>query len=138
MTPAVLEVKTSQGIEDFVSEVEQDEVLEVYNSELTDDGDALIIRNTAIEEGNIGAFNRVSIHEIVNVPSLQITSCIKNERAPIMCYGVTRIVGYYSRVNNWNKSKIGELRDRNQQNYALHGRSPEHDAARHKAINGLG
>lgn len=26
--------------------------------------------------------------------------------------GVTRIVGYYSRVNNWNKAKIGELRDR--------------------------
>lgn len=26
--------------------------------------------------------------------------------------GVTRIVGYYSRVANWNKSKIGELRDR--------------------------
>ena len=26
--------------------------------------------------------------------------------------GVTRIVGYYSRVHNWNKSKIGELRDR--------------------------
>ena len=26
--------------------------------------------------------------------------------------GVTRIVGYYSRVSNWNKSKIGELKDR--------------------------
>ena len=26
--------------------------------------------------------------------------------------GVTRIVGYYSRVLNWNKSKIGELKDR--------------------------
>lgn len=26
--------------------------------------------------------------------------------------GVTRIVGYYSRVRNWNASKIGELRDR--------------------------
>ncbi|MFH0732795.1 MAG: anaerobic ribonucleoside-triphosphate reductase [Candidatus Omnitrophota bacterium] len=27
-------------------------------------------------------------------------------------YGVTRIVGYYSRIDNWNKSKLGELRDR--------------------------
>ncbi|MFH1645097.1 MAG: anaerobic ribonucleoside-triphosphate reductase, partial [Candidatus Omnitrophota bacterium] len=27
-------------------------------------------------------------------------------------YNVTRIVGYYSRVNNWNKSKLGELEDR--------------------------
>jgi len=34
-------------------------------------------------------------------------------------YGVTRIVGYFSRVNNWNKSKIGELKDRRQGNYKV-------------------
>ncbi|MDN3515339.1 MAG: anaerobic ribonucleoside-triphosphate reductase [Candidatus Brocadia sp.] len=27
----------------------------------------------------------------------------------VRCYGVTRIVGYYSRINNWNKSKKQEL-----------------------------
>lgn len=27
-------------------------------------------------------------------------------------YGMTRIVGYYSHINNWNKSKLGELADR--------------------------
>ncbi len=27
-------------------------------------------------------------------------------------YSITRVVGYYSRVHNWNKSKIGELKDR--------------------------
>lgn len=36
-------------------------------------------------------------------------------------YGVTRIVGYYSRINNWNKSKIAELRDRHRGNYSLGG-----------------
>jgi len=30
---------------------------------------------------------------------------------------MTRIVGYYSRVNNWNKSKIGELADRQKGDY---------------------
>ncbi len=34
-------------------------------------------------------------------------------------YGITRIVGYFSRVSNWNKSKLGELRDRRQGNYSL-------------------
>ncbi len=34
-------------------------------------------------------------------------------------YGVTRIVGYYSRTSNWNKSKIGELRDRHKGNYSV-------------------
>jgi hypothetical protein len=34
-------------------------------------------------------------------------------------HGVTRIVGYYSRVSNWNKSKIGELNDRHVGNYSV-------------------
>ncbi|MEW6355063.1 MAG: anaerobic ribonucleoside-triphosphate reductase [Planctomycetota bacterium] len=34
-------------------------------------------------------------------------------------YGITRIVGYFSRVNNWNKSKIGELKDRHRGDYRV-------------------
>ncbi len=34
-------------------------------------------------------------------------------------YGITRIVGYFSRVNNWNRSKIGELKDRHRGDYAI-------------------
>jgi ribonucleoside-triphosphate reductase len=34
-------------------------------------------------------------------------------------YGMTRIVGYFSRVNNWNKSKLGELKDRHKGNYSV-------------------
>ncbi len=34
-------------------------------------------------------------------------------------FGVTRIVGYYSRVNNWNKSKKAELADRHKGSYKL-------------------
>jgi|SRR3990167_2518341 len=37
----------------------------------------------------------------------------------IKVHGVTRIVGYYSRVSNWNRSKIGELRDRQKGNYGV-------------------
>ncbi|QGH73380.1 MAG: anaerobic ribonucleoside-triphosphate reductase [Podoviridae sp. cty5g4] len=32
-------------------------------------------------------------------------------------HGITRIVGYMSRTSNWNKSKIGELKDRHKGNY---------------------
>jgi ribonucleoside-triphosphate reductase len=27
-------------------------------------------------------------------------------------YGVTRIVGYFSKIETWNRSKVGELYDR--------------------------
>ncbi len=36
-------------------------------------------------------------------------------------YSVTRIVGYFSRVNNWNPSKLAELADRQAGSYALKG-----------------
>ena len=36
-------------------------------------------------------------------------------------YGVTRIVGYFSRITNWNESKLGELADRHRGNYSLRG-----------------
>jgi ribonucleoside-triphosphate reductase len=34
-------------------------------------------------------------------------------------YGITRIVGYYSKIQNWNKNKIGELKDRKSGNYQI-------------------
>ena len=36
-------------------------------------------------------------------------------------YGMTRVVGYFSRTSNWNKSKLGELRDRRRGNYSVAG-----------------
>lgn len=37
----------------------------------------------------------------------------------VKVWGVTRIVGYYSRVTNWNKSKVSELHDRHKGNYGV-------------------
>jgi ribonucleoside-triphosphate reductase len=34
-------------------------------------------------------------------------------------YSITRVVGYFSRIHNWNKSKIAELRDRQKGNYSV-------------------
>jgi len=39
-------------------------------------------------------------------------------------YGMTRIVGYFSRISNWNKSKLGELKDRHGGNYSVMGVVP--------------
>jgi len=34
-------------------------------------------------------------------------------------YGISRVVGYYSRIDNWNRSKIGELKDRQRGDYRV-------------------
>ncbi len=50
-------------------------------------------------------------------PTLRDLALGKKDIAPL--YHVTRIVGYYSRIENWNKSKLGELADRRRGNYAV-------------------
>jgi len=33
--------------------------------------------------------------------------------------GMTRVVGYFSKIHNWNESKLGELSDRRVGDYAI-------------------
>lgn len=41
------------------------------------------------------------------------------KREPQVLQHMTRVVGYFSRVENWNKSKVGELKDRQKGDYAI-------------------
>jgi len=34
-------------------------------------------------------------------------------------YGISRVVGYFSRITNWNKSKVSEFQDRQKGNYDI-------------------
>lgn len=52
-----------------------------------------------------------------DAPYPQLLSIICGQRDPIIMSGVSRIVGYFSHVKNWNKSKVGELHDRQAGNY---------------------
>lgn len=48
-----------------------------------------------------------------------LRAVIVGERGTQVLHHVTRIVGYFSRIENWNKSKLGELADRRRGNYRL-------------------
>ncbi len=41
------------------------------------------------------------------------------KRDPVVLQHMTRVVGYYSRIQNWNKSKLGELKDRHRGSYGV-------------------
>ncbi|MBI2471187.1 MAG: hypothetical protein HYV59_08095 [Planctomycetes bacterium] len=68
-------------------------------------------------------------HKLECAYALDVDSVIKQDLKSVICAletgiftrlnGVTRIVGYYSRVSNWNKSKIGELHDRHMGKYSV-------------------
>ena len=34
-------------------------------------------------------------------------------------YGISRVVGYFSKIDNWNPSKTAEFRDRQKGNYQI-------------------
>ena len=104
--------------------------------------EVFIIRDHSKPEGVVGAFTEVSISEIIEKvtefsKAQKFIDVINNIRPPIALHGITRIVGYYSNVNNWNKSKVGELRDRANGSYGLTGQPSLFQKNRLSAINAL-
>lgn len=133
--------KVFQTLEMFTEMVELSSTLEILNTEIKEAGrEVFVIADHSIAEGVKGCKIEVDVSEVINKVSdieqaKRFVDVLMNLKPAQPLAGITRIVGYYSRVNNWNKSKIGELRDRNQRNYALGGATPKHDEDRHNMIN---
>ncbi len=49
----------------------------------------------------------------------EVREILRGEREPNMLYLINRIVGYYSRTENWNASKLAELSDRRRGGYNI-------------------
>ena len=99
----------------------------VESAELEIDG--VSMDGKAIEEITQGSKIKILNHQTKNAYEVDIDSIVRTPLKDLILalktgklirlYGVTRIVGYYSRINNWNKSKIGELQDRHKGNYGV-------------------
>ncbi len=121
MTPVVLErelCETSvleERLQAFCDAVDTHDYLEI-------DGD---IEGDTLDSHQISILN----HEKKVAYGVCLEAMLKQELDVIIealetgvrnkLYGITRIVGYYSRTSNWNKSKIGELKDRHRGNYSV-------------------
>lgn len=102
----------------FDEAIEKNEILEIDG--LAINGQAC---DTITQESKVKVLNHktelayeVEIDTIIRTPLRAIILALETGEL-IRVHGVTRIVGYYSRVQNWNASKIGELRDRRAGNY---------------------
>ena len=149
MTPVVIEKEmgvVEKALTIFNEVVELTSDLEIIGTNKTDT--AFVIRNYKLVKGLEGAFVEIDIRELINKvkdsaimsaeeQAQQIVDVIKTNRNDIILEGVTRIVGYYSRVNNWNKSKIGELRDRAKGEYWSFGNSKPNQESRLDTIDKL-
>ncbi len=105
-----MEDVVTDKIGDFIEKVESSDRFEVVGTDKDDS--VLVLSDTTKKDGIYGKYIEVGVEEILTAPLKDIWDVIANNRKKLVCHGVTRIVGYYSRTHNWNKSKVGELRDR--------------------------
>ena len=136
--------KVEKSLTIFTEAVELSSDLEIIGTAFPSEKseEVFVVRDYSKDEGIEGAYVEVSIDEVIRKvadtdKAQEFISVIQNDRAPIVLNGITRIVGYYSRVNNWNKSKVGELRDRAKGSYGLTGKSPLFQDDRLSAIDSL-
>lgn len=84
--------------------------------------DAVIVRNS------LGHRFAVSISAILNHTWEELEAVMLSRRSPHVMTHVTRIVGYYSQLQNWNASKLAELRDRHKGQYSVPEDNTDADA----------
>ena len=61
----------------------------------------------------------IPVKSIVELEWEEIEGVITGKREPQQISHMTRVVGYYSRIDNWNKSKQEENKARHNGNYAV-------------------
>jgi len=94
---------------DFFDKVEEHKELEGVSAK---DGEAVVRHSSGLKTS-------VGIEAIMDNDWNTIEDVLTGKREPAALKHMTRVVGYYSSTNNWNKSKLGELKDRQAGSYAL-------------------
>lgn len=96
------------GREFFENVMAHDELewLGVIEGRSPSDDEALVCHTEA------GIKHAITVSSILNHSWQELEGVLTGKREPHVMIHLTRIVGYYSRVQNWNRSKIAELNDR--------------------------
>lgn len=104
-----------QDIQEFVNEVKNSGYLEMLGAERNGqaEDDYVIVRNS--KDGNK---YKILLSTIYEYDWNNISRVLNGGQATVLDQ-VTRIVGYFSKTSNWNKSKLGELNDRRKGNYKV-------------------
>lgn len=132
-----------KSLEFFVDGIEAHENLELVAENRKSDGSGdtvLVVHDNRLAEDVEGHQVTVELSEIFSAikdekSAQRFVAVVAREESPIKLNGITRIVGYYSRTQNWNKSKVGELRDRAKGQYGRSDFQEEHAEERMAVID---
>jgi len=82
-------------------------------------GDVAANDEVLVQHKKTGAKFAVALSAIRDHSWDELLPVLLGQRSPRVMTHLTRIVGYYSQLHNWNRSKLAELRDRQKGSYAL-------------------
>lgn len=104
-----------QDIQEFVNEIEQSGFLQIVAEDHSgaSKDDYLVVLNTKASQKY-----KISVDSILNYDWPNLKRVLDGGESRIIDH-ITRIVGYYSKTSNWNKSKLGELDDRRKGDYVV-------------------
>ena len=111
---------------DFCNKVEESKILEI-DTLMEGETEGFKIINSFYRQAFFVPIEVLIKTRVVDLIKALETNEFQNLQA------ITRIVGYYSRVHNWNKSKIGELQDRARGAYSIGNGVKVSHAARHNS-----
>ncbi len=74
-----------------------------------------------IKQSKTGLMTRLPVAAIEDIDWDILEDVLMGRREPQILQHMTRVVGYFSRIENWNKSKVGELKDRHKGDYSIAG-----------------
>ena len=106
--------------EQFFDLVESHEELQGLSIEVNKDGVAqFVVLHTPSHLKTV--VTGTELDRLDNTPknTQTLIDILVGKQEPKVLFHLTRVVGYYSRTDNWNASKIGELADRHAGNYAI-------------------
>jgi hypothetical protein len=83
--------------------------------------DEIVFAVAPERDDTFGQTRYVAIHaeDILVRKWSEIEDVLLGRRSPRILTFLARIVGYYSQVQNWNRSKLAELRDRHRGDYVI-------------------
>lgn len=72
-----------------------------------------------VKHAPTGQVTQLPVEALEKIDEKTLLAVLLCEREPAVLQHMSRVVGYFSRIQNWNKSKVGELKDRHKGNYAI-------------------
>ena len=98
-------------LSDFFDRVEEHKDLEGLGLEYGESCDTVnpgvLVRYTPTQ-----LLTRLPVEAVEKAEWPVIEDVLMGRREPRALQHMTRVVGYFSRIENWNRSKLGELKDR--------------------------